>query len=107
MLNLETQRMKLSKLVDSITIGIKLWFAPQISEHCPKYRPGRIIIKTHWFNRPGVESILIPKEGIVQEWMTSTEEVRIRIGKLKGRTHRLSTSKSRNSLGESSLVGII
>ena len=28
----------------SITIGINLWFAPQISEHCPYNRPGRLIV---------------------------------------------------------------
>lgn len=31
------------KLVDSITIGIKLWLVPQISEHWPKNTPGRFI----------------------------------------------------------------
>lgn len=50
-----------------------------------------------WFNRPGVESILIPNDGTVHEWITSVDEVRIRIGKLKGKIHRLSVSKSRNS----------
>jgi hypothetical protein len=25
----------------SITIGVNLWFAPQISEHCPYRSPGR------------------------------------------------------------------
>lgn len=29
--------------VDSIIIGINLWFIPQISEHWPKKIPGRII----------------------------------------------------------------
>lgn len=53
---------------------------PQISEHCPKYNPGRFMISMVWFNRPGVESILIPKAGIVQAWITSIEVVRIRIG---------------------------
>jgi hypothetical protein len=27
----------------SVTIGINLWFAPQISEHCPYSNPGRLI----------------------------------------------------------------
>lgn len=27
----------------SIVIGINLWFAPQISEHCPYRIPGRLI----------------------------------------------------------------
>lgn len=70
------------KLVDSITMGIKLWLVPQISEHWPKYTPGRLINKYDWLSRPGVESILIPREGTVQEWITSIEVVSIRIGKL-------------------------
>lgn len=72
--------MKFKKLVDSITIGINLWFIPQISEHWPKYNPGRYIINKDWFRRPGVESILIPNEGTVQEWITSIDVVKIRIG---------------------------
>lgn len=72
--------MKLSMLVDSITIGIKLWLIPQISEHWPKNIPGRLRNIIDWFNRPGVESILIPKDGTVQAWMTSVEVVIIRIG---------------------------
>lgn len=72
--------MKLSMLVDSITIGIKLWLMPQISEHWPKNTPGRLRYIMDWFNRPGVESILIPKDGTVQAWMTSVEVVIIRIG---------------------------
>lgn len=99
--------MKFKKLVDSITIGINLWLVPQISEHWPKNKPGRFIINIVWFRRPGVESILIPKDGTVQAWMTSIDVVRIRIGKLNGRIHRLSTSRRRNSLVCSWLVGII
>lgn len=99
--------MKFKKLVDSITIGINLWFVPQISEHCPKNKPGRFIINIVWFNRPGVESILIPKAGTVQAWITSIEVVKIRIGKLNGRIHRLSTSNKRNSLIFNWSVGII
>lgn len=74
------QFIKFEILVDSITIGIKLWFNPQISEHCPKKIPGRYINNIDWFNRPGVESILIPIEGIVQAWITSIDVVIIRIG---------------------------
>lgn len=99
--------MKLKKLVDSKQIGIKEWFIPQISEHWPKNNPGRFIFNRDWFKRPGVESILIPNEGIVHEWITSIEEVRIRIGKLNGRTHRLSVSNNRNSFNFKSLDGII
>lgn len=60
-----------------------------------------------WFKRPGVESILIPKAGTVQAWMTSIDVVKIRIGKLNGRIHRLSTSRRRNSLAFNWSVGII
>lgn len=76
----EIQFLKLLILVDSITIGINLWLMPQISEHCPKKTPGRYIIVVIWFSRPGVESILMPNDGTVHEWITSVDEVRIRIG---------------------------
>ena len=82
--------------VDSIIIGINLWFIPQISEHCPKNIPGRIIKINVWFIRPGTASILIPKDGIVHEWITSFDVVNIRIGVLKGKIIRLSTSNNRN-----------
>lgn len=60
-------------------MGINLWLRPQISEHWPKKIPGRIIKIKVWFIRPGVASILIPRAGTVQEWITSTDEVKIRI----------------------------
>lgn len=93
--------------MDSITIGINLWFIPQISEHCPKYNPGRYINNNDWFNRPGVESILIPREGTVHAWITSMEVVRMRMGYLKGKIHRLSVSRRRNSLIFNWFEGII
>lgn len=77
---LNNQFLKLWKLVDSRQIGMKEWFIPQISEHWPKNNPGRFMSSIDWFSRPGVESILIPKEGTVHEWITSIDEVRIRIG---------------------------
>lgn len=101
------QFLKLVKFVDSMTIGINLWLIPQISEHWPKKRPGRFMKIIDWFRRPGVESILIPREGTVHEWITSIDVVKIRIGKLKGKMHRLSTSRSRNSLFMSWSEGII
>lgn len=101
------QFLKFKKLVASTTIGINLWLIPQISEHWPKNKPGRFISSIVWLSRPGVESILIPKAGIVQAWITSIEVVKIRIGKLNGRIHRVSTSKSRNSLFCNWLEGII
>jgi len=66
-----------------------------------------LINKVVWLRRPGVESILIPSDGTVQAWITSREVVKIRMGKLKGKTQRLSTSKSRNSLFISWLLGIM
>lgn len=104
---LNSQFLKLKKLVDSKQIGIKEWFIPQISEHWPKNNPGRFIFNKDWLRRPGVESILMPNDGIVHEWITSIDEVRIRIGKLNGRTHRLSVSNNRNSFNFKSLDGII
>lgn len=86
---------------------MNLWFIPQISEHCPKNNPGRLRYIVVWFSRPGVESILIPREGTAQAWITSIEVVKVRMGSLMGRMHRLSTSISRNSLFFSWLVGII
>lgn len=60
-------------------MGINLWLIPQISEHCPKYNPGRFINKLIWFIRPGIASILIANLGIVHEWITSSEEINKRI----------------------------
>jgi hypothetical protein len=50
----------------SFTIGMNLWFAPQISEHCPYSRPGRLIDNLTRFNRPGVASVLTPSLGIAR-----------------------------------------
>lgn len=55
----------------SMAIGINLWFAPQISEHCPKNNPVRFIKNPTWFKRPGVASILTLRAGMVHEWITS------------------------------------
>lgn len=65
------------------------------------------MIMRDWFNRPGVESILIPNEGTAHAWITSRDVEIKRIGKLNGIIHRLSTSKSRNSFNWSWLGGII
>lgn len=81
--------------------------APQISEHCPKNKPGRLIKEKIWFKRPGIASIFIPKEGIVQEWITSIEEIRKRVLILKGIISRLSTSKRRKVLISIEFWGII
>ena len=58
---------------------MKLWLAPQISEHWPKNTPGRLNKIFSWFKRPGTASALIPKLGMVQEWMTSAAVTRRRI----------------------------
>lgn len=82
-------------------MGINLWFAPQISEHWPKNNPGRYANNIIWLIRPGVESILIPNDGIVHEWITSVDVVIIRIGILNGIITRLSTSNKRNRFNDS------
>lgn len=91
----------------SITIGINLWFVPQISEHCPNSNPARLIKNLIWFSRPGVASIFTPTEGIVQECNTSAAVIRNRIWELYGRIVRLSTSNKRNLFNFISLIGII
>lgn len=71
--------MKSLGLTTSMTIGMKLWFAPQISEHWPYSKPGRKENILSWFKRPGKASTLIPIEGIVQEWITSAADTSKRI----------------------------
>lgn len=60
-----------------------------------------------WFRRPGMASVLRPREGTAHEWRTSSDEISIRIGSSIGRTTRLSTSRSRSSPGLRSEVGTI
>jgi hypothetical protein len=66
-LRFDTQLMKLFADTLSITIGMNLWLAPQISEHCPYRIPGRIIEKLVWFSRPGVGSVCMPSLGKLDE----------------------------------------
>lgn len=54
-------------------IGINLWLIPQISEHWPYIILGFIVIKIKLFNWFGIVSILIFKEGIDHEWITSKD----------------------------------
>jgi len=68
---------------------------PQISEHCPKYVPGRLRNRLIWFIRPGIASILIANLGIVHEWITSSDEISNRILILNGIIVLLSTSINR------------
>lgn len=84
--------------ITSTTIGINEWFAPQISEHCPKNFPDRFGEREIWLSRPGVASILIPMAGMVQECSTSDDVVINRVWQLVGIGVELSTSKSRNVL---------
>jgi hypothetical protein len=60
-------------------MGIKEWFAPQISEHCPENIPIRFLWIISWFSRPGDASALTPIEGMVQEWITSADVTSTRI----------------------------
>ncbi len=57
-----------------MTIGINLWFAPQISEHCPKSNPEQFKLNLVWLKRPRVASILTPAEGIVHEFEFKTHK---------------------------------
>ena len=58
-------------------MGIQWWYRPQISIHCPQYIPSIRKIIILWEVYPGTQSILIPAEGIAQEWITSLEEANI------------------------------
>lgn len=91
----------------SIVIGINLWFAPQISEHCPYNNPGRLIENLIWFSRPGVASVFTPSLGTVHECNTSAAVTISRIGEFIGRTTRLSVSSNRNVLVCCSSCGVI
>ena len=99
--------MKAFPEIDSITIGIKLWLAPQISEHWPKKIPGRWLINLTWLMRPGTASAFTPKEGTDQACKTSAEEINIRTWVLNGIIVWLSVSKSRNILVSPSVLGIM
>lgn len=90
--------------IASNTIGINLWLAPQISEHCPKYNPGRIDIVGVWFKRPGIASTFTPNEGTVHEWITSFEVIITRTEVIVGKIIRLSTSNRRNLFFFKSLI---
>lgn len=57
--------------------------------------------------RPGTASIFIPKDGTVQEWITSADEIKNLMWELKGSTIRLSTSSKRNELFFISWEGIM
>jgi hypothetical protein len=48
-------------------MGIKEWFIPQISEHCPENNPNRFEDTNVWFRRPGSASTFTPIDGIAHE----------------------------------------
>ncbi|KRZ01519.1 hypothetical protein T11_8926 [Trichinella zimbabwensis] len=52
-------------VVNSIAIGMNLWFTPQSSEHCPYIIPGSMDSEVVELMRPGMASILILSAGIV------------------------------------------
>ena len=52
--------------------------------------PGRLATKLTWFSRPGT-GILIPRDGIVHEWITSIDDTNIRMRVLNGIRIDLST----------------
>ncbi|KRY08025.1 hypothetical protein T12_902 [Trichinella patagoniensis] len=51
-------------VVNSIVIGMNLWFTPQSSEHCPYIIPGSVDSVVVELMRPGIASILILSDGI-------------------------------------------
>ena len=58
-------------------IGIQWWKRPHISMHWPQKIPEtrKIVILCEEY--PGTQSILIPAEGIAQEWITSLDDANI------------------------------
>lgn len=91
----------------STTMGIKLWFAPQISEHWPKNTPVRDVANGSWFSRPGMASTLIPNDGMVHECRTSSAVTTTRVCRLDGMIIRWSTSRRRGAPLGRSCVWII
>jgi len=64
-----------------------------------KNNPNRNIKRLVCFDRPGVESVLIPKNRIPQEWITSIEIIRIRILQFINRKIIHQSSNSRRRCG--------
>jgi len=94
-------------VTDSNTIGMNLWFAPQISEHWPKNSPGRLMNILVWLSRPGTASTFTPIEGMAHECKTSAAVISTRIWDCVGSTVRLSTSRRRKPSISRSVVGIM
>jgi hypothetical protein len=64
-------------------------------------------VRVAWLRRPGMTSVFRPNDGMDHECSTSSDEINIRMSTFMGSTTRLSTSRSRSSLGFSSDVGIM
>jgi hypothetical protein len=75
-----------------------LWFALQISEHCPYRIPGRLTEDLVWFSRPGVACAFTSSLGIVQVRSTYAVVTIIQIGEFMGRMILLSVYSSRKVL---------
>jgi len=82
----------------SVRVGMNLWFAPQISEHCPYRITGRLTEDLVWFSRPGVACAFIPSLGIVHVCSTYVVVTIIQVGEFMGRTIGLSVYGSRKVL---------
>jgi len=67
-----------------IRMGMKEWFVPQISEHCPENRPSRLDEMKVWLRRPGRASTFTPIEGTAHEWITSIDDTKTRIEERTG-----------------------
>jgi hypothetical protein len=67
---------------------MNLCFDPQISEHCPHRRPGRLIENLTWFSRPGVAYVFTASLGTVHECNTSAAVTIIGICEFNGITQK-------------------
>lgn len=75
-----------------------LWFAPQISEHCPYRISGRLTGDPVWFSRPGVACAFTLSLRIVHVYSSYAVVTIIQIGEFMGRTIRLPVYSSRKVL---------
>lgn len=67
-------------------MGMKLWFVPQISLHCPYNIPARLIVVLNSFNLPGQASTFINNAGTEKLCITSVEVTKNRINLFVGKT---------------------
>jgi hypothetical protein len=71
--------------INNTEIGMNLWLAPQISEHCPFNLEDLRDFKVTMFMRPGTASDFTISLGIVHEWITSFDVKVIRTLVLLGK----------------------